>query len=160
MDISSWQVLLGGSDMTDSRDRKHAMTHHIVYLAYRATVQAALVVMGAVSLAGGAWAEPALGSLLIGQCSQTSITRIDHRLSGVPDSGSFVAFANGGKQVSYGTVDAVERSSVGDKAIMCLVELPEDCPVGDQRGHVYLTVNLKLNRFWVMADSSHKCGGA
>jgi hypothetical protein len=105
-------------------------------------------------------ADHALASLLVGQCSQTTISAIGYRLTDSPSSGSSVGFTNGGAQVSYRSDNAVENSSVGDKAIMCLVELPKDCPVGDQRGRVYLTVNQRLNRFWVIADSSHTCGGA
>jgi hypothetical protein len=102
----------------------------------------------------------------IGQCSQTTISRIGTRLEDggtgrpVPDSGSAVSFANGGSQVSYDTVPPIIRSRVGDSVTMCLVFIPRDCPPGDNRGRQYKTTNLRTHQSWRLPDSQHSCGGA
>jgi len=101
-----------------------------------------------------------------GTCVWTKITRVGQRLQDgengamVAGSGSAVAFANGGYQVSYEEVDAVNRSRPGDRVLMCLVALPGNCPPGDDRGKVYTTTNLRTMKSWTMMDSEHMCGGA
>ena len=98
---------------------------------------------------------------VVGQCAQTTITQIGSRLEGTSpnESGSNVNFANGGYQVTYGPVSAIIRSQVGDPVRMCLVEIPQGCPPGDDRGRVYRTSNLRTGESWTLADASHVCGG-
>src|SRR5579872_6749939 len=102
----------------------------------------------------------------LGQCSETSISKIGQRLEDsatgrpIPGSGSAVNFANRGYQVSYDEVPAVQRSRRGDRVRMCLVKLPEDCPKGDDRGRIYTTTNLRTNESWTLPDAEHSCGGA
>lgn len=102
----------------------------------------------------------------VGQCSDTTISKIGQRLEDgttgrpVPGSGSAVNFANRGYQVSYDEVPAIQHSRRGDRVRMCLVKLPEDCPKGDDRGRVYTTTNLRTNESWTLPDSEHSCGGA
>ena len=101
-----------------------------------------------------------------GDCVATTITAIETRLQDdathepVPGSGSAVRFANGGYQVSYDTVPEIEESKKGDKARMCLVSVPQDCPQGDERGKIYRTTNLRTKKSWKLPDSEHSCGGA
>jgi hypothetical protein len=102
----------------------------------------------------------------VGECVVTTITAIETRLQDdathepVPGSGSAVRFANGGYQVSYDTVPEIEESKKGDKARMCLVSTPQDCPKGDERGKIYRTTNQRTKKSWKLPDSEHTCGGA
>jgi hypothetical protein len=102
----------------------------------------------------------------IGQCSRTTISKIGTRLENgvtgrpVPGSGSAVNFANGGYQVSYDMEPPITRSHVGDPVMMCLVQLPQGCPPGDDRGRIYRTTNLRTRQSWRLPDSEHSCGGA
>jgi hypothetical protein len=95
----------------------------------------------------------------VGVCSETTITDIGYRLD-TPDSGSAIAYANGGGQVSYDTIPEIHRSKVGDKIKLCLVSVPEDCPPGDDRGKIYRATNLRTGESWEAPDSQHSCGGA
>ncbi len=54
----------------------------------------------------------------------------------------------------------VERSRVGDPAIVCLASLPQDCPKGDERGKVYASADLRTLLAWSLPDAEHMCGGA
>ncbi len=102
----------------------------------------------------------------VGDCVATTITAVETRLQddatheSVPGSGSAVRFANGGYQVSYDTVPEIEESKKGDKARMCLVSTPQDCPQGDERGKIYRTTNLRTKKSWKLPNSEHTCGGA
>jgi hypothetical protein len=101
-----------------------------------------------------------------GTCARTFISAIGQRLTDgstgqpIPGSGSAVNFANGGYQVSYDEVQAIDQAQVGDPVVLCLVRLPQNCPPGDERGKVYATVDLRTLLFWVLPDSEHSCGGA
>jgi uncharacterized protein len=100
--------------------------------------------------------------IAVGQCARSFITQIGGRLEGDGDfsSGTSVTFANGGSQVSYDKEQAIIRSRAGDPVSVCLVELPKDCPPGDDRGKVYKTTNERTGEAWVLPDSEHMCGGA
>jgi len=78
----------------------------------------------------------------------------------VAGSGSAVSFANGGYQVSYDEVAAVNRAKKGDSVLMCLISLPEDCPPGDDRGKVYTVTDMRTVESWTLPDAEHHCGGA
>jgi hypothetical protein len=104
-----------------------------------------------------------------GECVETSISAITDRfgqkLSPSPskdgfDPGTAIKYANGGFQISYDKEAAIIRSSIGDKVKMCLVEIPKDCPPGDDRGRVYNTKNLRTGEAWTLPDAQHRCGGA
>jgi hypothetical protein len=127
------------------------------------------VVVGEMGLAVGLGCVSAIAAGLptkVGQCTQTSISKIGERLEDgttgqpMPGSGSAVNFANRGYQVSYEEVPAIQHSRRGDRVRMCLVKLPEDCPKGDNRGRVYTTTNLRTHESWTLPDSEHSCGGA
>lgn len=114
-------------------------------------------------------AAPALAGELpkkIGACAETTIKSVETRLvdgannEPVPGSGSAVSFANGGYQVSYDTIPAIERSKKGDPVRMCLVHIPSGCPKGDDRGRIYKATNLRTHKSWRLPDSQHSCGGA
>ena len=101
----------------------------------------------------------------IGKCVLTTVKSVSQRLedgrgNSVPDSGSAISFKNGGYQVDYDQVPAVNNSRPGDQVVMCLVELPTDCPPGDERGKTYTTTNLRTLEFWSLADAENMCGGA
>jgi len=105
----------------------------------------------------------------VGECVTTTVKQVETRLVDgntnipVPGSGSAVEFANGGYQVSYDQVQAVDRSRPGDPAKMCLVFVPKrdkDCAPGDDRGVIYKTTNLRTHESWTLPNSEHPCGGA
>ena len=95
----------------------------------------------------------------VGECAMTAIREVGTRLD-TPGSGSAVSFENGGTQVGYETVPAIDHSRPGDRVRMCLVSIPKNCPKGDERGRVYRTTNLRTRQSWTLADSAHMCGGA
>jgi len=113
-------------------------------------------------------ATPALSAELptrVGACVVTKVKQVETRLMDgtnkpVPGSGSAIAFVNGGYQVSYDQVPAVDASRPGDRVRMCLVSIPRDCPPGDTRGRSYRTTNLRTRRAWTLPDAEHMCGGA
>jgi hypothetical protein len=102
----------------------------------------------------------------IGQCSNTTIKDVTTRLQDgptykpIPGSGSAVDFANGGYQVSYDTIAAIDQSRAGDPVTLCLVSKPKGCPPGDNRGITYKTTNLRTHGTWTLPDAEHMCGGA
>ena len=102
----------------------------------------------------------------VGACVKTTIKSIETRLvdgstnKPIPGSGSAVNFENGGYQVSYDTVPAIEHSKAGDPVRTCLVSIPSNCPKGDDRGRMYRTTNLRTHKSWTLRDSEHMCGGA
>jgi hypothetical protein len=102
----------------------------------------------------------------VGTCVRTKIAAVEQRLRDGPNgpfitgSGSAVRFANGGYQVAYAEIDAVQSSQPGDPVLICLVRIPQHCPAGDARGRIYTTTNLRTLESWTMPDSEHKCGGA
>jgi hypothetical protein len=102
----------------------------------------------------------------IGQCVDTTVKSVENRLEDgvtnkpVPGSGSAISFANGGSQVSYEQIAAVDTSRPGDPVHMCLVSIPKGCPPGDDRGREYKTTNLRTHKSWRLPDSEHSCGGA
>ena len=96
----------------------------------------------------------------VGECTNTTIAKILSRLDGMPDSGSAVSYANGGYQVSYDMIPGIEHSRRGDPVKLCLIELPSDCPPGDDRGKIYRATNLRTGAKWEAPNSEHSCGGA
>ncbi|MBL8546877.1 MAG: hypothetical protein JNL81_10455 [Hyphomonadaceae bacterium] len=96
----------------------------------------------------------------VGDCSDTSVGAIGPRLEGLPDSGSAIQYSNGGAQVSYDVVPAINQSQPGDAIRLCLVSIPENCPPGDDRGRVYTATNARTGGTWTLPDSQHMCGGA
>jgi hypothetical protein len=102
----------------------------------------------------------------VGQCAQTQVKSVETRLADgqtnkpVAGSGSAITFVNGGYQVSYDQVAAVDASRAGDAVRLCLVSIPRDCPPGDNRGREYKTTNLRTHRTWRLPDAEHMCGGA
>ncbi len=110
--------------------------------------------------AGGGSRPPGKLPTTPGDCSLTTISQIGTRLDNTPGSGSEVGETNGAGQVSYDTIAAIDRSRVGDAALVCLVSLPQNCPAGDDRGKVYAVGNLRTLGGWSQSDSEHDCGGA
>ena len=122
-----------------------------------------VVCLVAVALAAPAAAEPMPKH--VGGCAKTRVLRVETRLidgDGKPiaGSGSAIDFVNGGYQVSYDAVAAVDASRPGDAVEVCLVSLPKGCPKGDHRGKIYKTTNLRTRGAWTLPDAEHSCGGA
>lgn len=101
-----------------------------------------------------------------GTCATTRLKRVEHRLQSgvngpfVPGSGSAVVYENGGYQVGYDELPAIEHSRPGDAVLLCLVRIPRGCPPGDVRGRIYTATNLRTLEPWTLPDSEHTCGGA
>jgi hypothetical protein len=96
----------------------------------------------------------------VGQCTRTYISRIATRLMDMPGSGSAIQYGNGGYQVSYDQIPAIDQSQLGDPINLCLVSIPQACPPGDDRGRIYRATNLRTGANWEAPDSPHSCGGA
>jgi hypothetical protein len=102
----------------------------------------------------------------VGACVVTTIESVETRLvdgatnQPTPGSGSAVRFVNGGYQVSYDVIPAIEESRKGDRVRMCFVSTPLNCPKGDDRGKVYNSTNLRTHKNWRLPDAEHSCGGA
>ena len=102
-----------------------------------------------------------------GLCSLSRIKQVGTRLGdgtqpvgNDPGSGSAVLEANGAMQVFYDQIANIDQSRAGDPALVCLIDLPHDCPPGDDRGKVYGVANLRTLRAWSGPDAEHLCGGA
>jgi hypothetical protein len=127
-------------------------------------VRAAALVVALAALAAPACAEGL--PTRVGQCVKTTVKNVETRLvdgstnQPVAGSGSAISFVNGGYQVSYDQLPAVDSSRDGDPVEMCLVSIPRDCPPGDVRGREYRTTNLRTHKSWRLPDSEHSCGGA
>ncbi len=125
----------------------------------RFPVVAAALSLSSAALAAGMPAH-------VGQCTMTTVKKVETRLvdaatgQPTPGSGSAIEFANGGYQVSYNQVAAVDRSRPGDPVRICLASIPKDCPPGDDRGRTYRVTNLRTRGSWTLPDSEHMCGGA
>ena len=128
-------------------------------------VHVAATLIAALAMSSSVTAAP-IGRLpqRVGQCVETRIKTVETRLvdgnTPIAGSGSAVSFINGGYQVSYDTVRAIEHSRPGDPVRMCLISVPRPCPPGDERGRLYKTTNLRTHRDWVLRDAEHMCGGA
>jgi hypothetical protein len=105
----------------------------------------------------------------VGECADTTITSITDRFGAdlTPtrskkgsDTGTIIRFSNSGVQVSPEKERAIVRSQIFDKVNMCLVTIPKDCPVGDIRGRVYKTTNLRTGESWSLPNDIRGCGGA
>ncbi|MGH7159585.1 MAG: hypothetical protein ACREFS_05840, partial [Acetobacteraceae bacterium] len=107
-----------------------------------------------VALASLASVPAAAGPLpsIPGSCAQSAITWLGQRLTDgengppIAGSGSAVGFANGGYQVSYDEIPAINEARRNDPVVICLVRLPKNCPPGDARGRVYATIDLRSLR--------------
>ena len=80
---------------------------------------------------------------------------IDGEGKPIADSGSAIVLVNGGYQVSYEKVPALDASRPGDGVRICLVSVPKDCPKGDHRGKIYKTTNLRTHGDWTLPDAEH-----
>jgi hypothetical protein len=119
-------------------------------------VGALVAVLVCHSASAGAAALPAR----VGACSVTTVKQIESRLEGMPNSGSAISYDNGGYQVSYDMIAAIQASRPGDAVKLCLTYIPHPCPPGDVRGRVYRATNLRSGGHWSAPDAEHACGGA
>ena len=104
---------------------------------------------------GSGGGSPAAGSGMpaVGACSSTTVSQVGSRLEDSPGSGSAISYSNGGGQVSYDTVPGIVNSHVGDPVQLCVAELPQNCPPGDNRGIVYAATNQRTGETWKQPDS-------
>jgi len=109
-------------------------------------------------VAGSASADPL--PTQVGACAVATVKQVETRLENMPGSGSAISYDNGGYQVSYDTVAAIDASRLGDSVKLCLISIPKNCPPGDSRGRIYGATNLRTHGQWTEPDSEHACGGA
>ena len=115
---------------------------------------------GIVALVAALGAASSQAGAPAGACTDTMVSRVEPRLQGAPDSGVFVAYADGHTQSSYEVLPGAAHSRPGDPVKLCVVSRPAGCPKGDDRGAVLSAVNGRTGERWTAADSSHRCGGA
>lgn len=101
----------------------------------------------------------------VGECVETRISNITTRF-GDPvdysnmDAGTSVEYANGGRVVSYDRGQGLFDAKAGQRAVLCLLTIPYDCPAGDDRGRLYYTLDVDTKGEWILTDTQHMCGGA
>ena len=94
-------------------------------------------------------------------CEETTVLGVGTRLNIVEAGGVSISFENGVFLTSYADVLVVQNQRPGDKVRVCLVEVPVDCPPGDdKRGWKYSVYDYNQNETYVMYNSQHTCGGA
>jgi len=93
----------------------------------------------------------------VGDCTLSTVTYVGWRAG---DSGIVIQYANDMWQVDYNTIPGIHASRAGDRVRLCLIELPLNCPAGDDRGRIYKGTNLRTGASWNAMDSQHSCGGA
>jgi uncharacterized protein len=101
----------------------------------------------------------------VGQCASTRIKALTTRFSPTitpenAEEGTAVEFDNGLHLISYERESALAGAAVGNRVVVCLMSIPHDCPKGDERGRLYLGLNLDTNTQIALPDSQHLCGGA
>jgi uncharacterized protein len=100
----------------------------------------------------------------VGECIRTRIQSVQSRFGepltrGNADSGTEFSYAVGGG-ISWEREESHYRARPGDLVVVCLVDIPRDCPDGDERGRTYSTFHPQSGMSWLLSDSSHSCGGA
>jgi hypothetical protein len=93
----------------------------------------------------------------IGACTLTTVTYVGWRAG---DTGSVIEYADGSWQVDYNLIAGIHDSRRGDRVLLCLTEIPQGCPPGDDRGRTYKGTNLRTRDSWTAINSEHSCGGA
>jgi len=93
----------------------------------------------------------------IGACTVTTVTSVGWRAG---NSGSVIEYANGLWQVDYNIIAGIHNSRRDDRVRLCLIEMPKNCPQGDERGRAYEATNLRTHKSWSAINSEHFCGGA
>ncbi len=163
--VAASTILMAVAVFSASRERQHITTEHVVHRNMQSPDAAASppVADEQASEEFGS-ADPGSGGsnglTKVGECKATLVASISSRLDGEPDSGSAISYSDGTSGVSYETVAGVVNSRVDDPISICLESVPQNCPVGDERGRVYKATNLRTNETWSLPDSSHSCGGA
>ncbi len=83
----------------------------------------------------------------VGACGRTFFVVISDRFGGDPKApdaaGTATLLGNGSYLVTYGSDATLIASRPGDPVLECLVSIPEDCPLGDERGREYDVTNLR-----------------
>jgi hypothetical protein len=143
------------------------MKSNIVELRYiKHLVAKSLVLMASLATIAPNPANSAPPPTQVGKCADTFIQRISTRLGGsltetqIEGLGSSVKLTNGIYLVSYDNIKQLRVARPQDKVKVCLIEIPENCPPGDNRGRVYGLLNYRTNGYIEMPDSQHRCGGA
>ncbi len=143
------------------------MNSNIVGLRYiKPLVVKSLVLMASLATLAPNSANSAPPPTQVGKCADTFIQRTGTRFGSsltenqLEGLGSSVKLTNGIYLVSYENLEQLRIARPQDKVKVCLLQIPEDCPPGDNRGRVYSLLNYRTNGYVEMPDSQHMCGGA
>lgn len=104
--------------------------------------------------------EPIPEPSRIGQCVQTTVTSVGHRIDDSADSGSAIGFSTGLWLVDYEAVKAIDTSRVGDRALVCYASREKGCKPDDDRGKSFRFTNLRTHLRYTGSDRTHGCTGA
>lgn len=129
---------------------------HATRMARRPGLLVFLAVVCAANLAP-TFASYAAAREPIGVCTLTRVSYVGYRAG---DSGSVIEYANGIWQVDYNIIPGIQGSRRGDRVLLCLTDIPMDCPSGDDRGRTYKGTNLRTRESCRAINSEHSCGGA
>jgi len=119
-----------------------------------------LLALAAIACAANWAPASAAGAAVQERIGACALTRVVHVGTRAGDSGSVIEYANGLWQVDYNAISGIHRSRRGDPALLCLTDIPINCPPGDDRGRTFKGTNLRTLESWSALDSEHSCGGA
>lgn len=121
-------------------------------------------------LAGTAAFAAELVPQQVGQCTLTTISDLGYKLETNDDRGRVqtildpsrdeVRYVDGIEQYSMTKLAGLKGARKGDPVKLCLTEVPDECPPGDDRGKVFKATDLKTGKSWEAMNSEHDCGGA
>lgn len=101
------------------------------------------------------------GPLELQQCQLDHVASVGPRLEGDSfKSGIAIRYEKTGGGVSYDFEPELARTIKGDRMLVCLVDEPNDCPTGDDRGKIYFAYNFRTKEGWTLPADQHSCGGA
>ncbi len=143
------------------------MNSNIVGLRYiKPLVVKSLVLMASLATLAPNSANSAPPPTQVGKCADTFIQRTGTRFGSsltenqLEGLGSSVKLTNGIYLVSYENLEQLRIARPQDKVKVCLLQIPENCPPGDNRGRIYSLLNYRTEGYVEMRDSQHMCGGA
>lgn len=106
----------------------------------------------------------------LGQCTLTTIADLGYKLETTDGQGNVqtvldpsrdeVRYTDGLAQFSMTKLPGIKGARKGDRVKLCLTEIPDECPPGDDRGKVYKAWDLRTKKNWEAMNSEHDCGGA
>ncbi len=99
------------------------------------------------------------------KCAWTRVTDVGSRFADEPilpdgSNGISVSFKSGLSLIAYTSNPAIEKTKIGARVQVCLVQEMRGCPPGDDRGKTYRVYDPLQGIAWSMGEDLHICGGA